>query len=71
LSKKAQSRLIKIKSELEKIDKDLEFFLKKNKMNNEEFIEKFNNGEIGDEEDYFVWGGSFNVRKNLVKSKKS
>ena len=46
-------------------------FLQKNHLlGEEEFLDKFNKGTLGDEEDYFVWEGTINIKRKLLEEQK-
>ncbi|MFX1512169.1 MAG: hypothetical protein ACFFCQ_06255 [Promethearchaeota archaeon] len=66
-----KARLMSIKNELEEIDKDLIYFSRRYEMDSDEFIKKFNEGTIGDEEDYFIWEGSLKVRNKLLEEQRN
>nr|MDO8087673.1 hypothetical protein [Candidatus Sigynarchaeum springense] len=59
-------RLAAIKETLKSIDADLATFHKKYKYSDEEFLDLFNKGELGDSDDFFAWEGSLRLRKQLV-----
>ena len=43
------------------IQNDLKQFEKKHKMNTKLFYEKFEAGKIGDEDDYIIWSGIYEI----------
>jgi ribosomal protein S24E len=43
------------------IEKDLKQFEKKYAMNTKLFYKKFESGEIGDEDDYMIWSGIYEM----------
>jgi hypothetical protein len=59
-------RLAAIKETLQSIDADLKIFHKKYKHSDEKFLELFNRGELGDDDDFFAWEGSLKLRKQLA-----
>ena len=65
ISNLIRGRLMAIKEEILSIEDDLNIFKSKYKLNNKEFLQKFNNGELGDEEDFFIWEGSLRLHKKL------
>lgn len=65
-----KARLNAIKTELNEIEKDNSFFQKKYKLSTKEFLEKFNDGSLGDDEDFFVWEGSLNVKNKLLEEQR-
>lgn len=62
-----KERLVTIKQELSEIESELSFYSKKYSLNEQDFLEQFNNGSLGDDEDYFIWEGSLNIKQKLVK----
>ena len=65
-----KERLVMIKKELLEINNELSFFTKKYSLDEEEFLDKFNKGTLGDDEDYFVWEGSINIKRKLLEEQK-
>ena len=65
-----KERLVMIKKELLEIENELSFFTKKYSLDEEEFLDKFNKGTLGDDEDYFVWEGSINIKRKLLEEQK-
>lgn len=66
IEKLIRNRLIAIKKELDEINSDLKLFSKKYLINTEEFVKKFNDGKLGDQEDFFIWEGSIKVKNTLI-----
>ncbi len=62
-----KGRLNVIKEELKIIEEDLNFFTRKHNFTNEEFLDKFNHGVLGDDEEFFVWEGSLKLRNDLLE----
>jgi len=60
-----KGRLMVIKEELASIEKDLTQFREKCSPNDEDFLQKFNSGELVDNEDFFVWEGSLRLYEKL------
>ena len=58
-------RLMTIEEELRGIEKDLENLRAKHGMDDRTFLSKFENGDLGDDEDFFVWESSLKLRDNL------
>ena len=54
-----------IKEELISIEKDLTDFRSRYNLNDNDFLQKFNNGELGDNEDLFLWEGSLRLYEKL------
>ncbi|RLD58205.1 MAG: hypothetical protein DRJ05_08435 [Bacteroidetes bacterium] len=46
------------------MEKDLKQFEEKHNLSSKLFYEKFRNGEIGDEDDYIIWGGIYEMFLN-------
>ena len=65
ISNLIRGRLMAIKEELVAIENDLNNYKNKYNLNNEEFLQKFNDGELGDEEDFFIWEGSLRLHEKL------
>jgi hypothetical protein len=62
-----KGRLGEIKKEIKNIQKDLEKFQTDYDLSNEDFLLKFQNGSLGDENDYFVWKGSIELLESLIE----
>ncbi len=60
-----KGRLMVIKEELHNLKNDLARLEEKYGYSSDIFLQKFQNGELGDEEDFFVWQGSLNLLKGL------
>ena len=60
-----KGRLMAIKEELISIEKDLTNFKSKYNFDENEFLQKFNGGELGDNEDFFIWEGSLKLYEKL------
>jgi hypothetical protein len=60
------SRLAAIKEALKAIDADLEKLQKKYQISDEKFLDLFHKGNLGDDEDYFTWEGSLQIREQLL-----
>ena len=65
-----KGRLMAIKEELLSIEKDLTSLRGRYNLDDKDFLQKFNNGELGDNEDFFVWEGSLRLFEKL-KSEES
>jgi len=60
----------KLKREISRMQTDLKKFETKFSMSSEEFFEKFENGELGDEKDFIIWSGVYEMQqscKNKLK----
>ena len=62
-----KGRLLTIKDEIESIKIDLNHFMNKYNLSNEEFLNKYQNEKLGDEEEYFVWESSIKLLDKLKK----
>lgn len=49
------------------IRKDIELFEGKYNMSSNEFFERFEKGELGDNEDYFEWSALFQIYRRSVE----
>ena len=56
-----------LKKEILNIQLDLRAFEKKYKLSTEEFYKKFNNAELGDDTDYMIWAGIYEMFKRSEK----
>jgi hypothetical protein len=57
-----------LKNSIHNIEIDLTELEKKNCLSSEEFYHKFTNGELGDEEEYILWSGIYEMQ--LANKKK-
>ncbi|MHA1855112.1 MAG: hypothetical protein ACTSYY_03630 [Promethearchaeota archaeon] len=62
-----KGRLLTIKEEMKSIENDLTHFKNKYNLSNKEFLTKFQNENLGDKEDYFVWESSVKLLDKLRK----
>lgn len=62
-----QGRIVTIQQELETIDNDIQKFQTKYHMSNDDFLAGWNNGDLGDDEDFFVWEGSLKMIPELTE----
>jgi hypothetical protein len=62
-----KERLHSIKEKIRNLDSNLDFFRRTYGLSDDEFMEAFQNGTLGDEEDYFAWKGSIQVLRALVE----
>jgi hypothetical protein len=60
-----QGRLMTIREEKSGIIHDIEFYQKKFGFSNETFLEKWQMGQLGDDQDFFVWESSLSLLKKL------
>lgn len=59
-----------IKGKLEKYKEKLNSFEEKYDMDTKEFIQKFEAGELGDDEKWFDWKFAYKAHERLMKRKK-
>jgi hypothetical protein len=63
LSKVISFQLSRYRDSIDRINSDLKKFETAYKMSSEQFYQKFEEGELGDDEDFFEWSGLYeNVR---------
>ena len=60
-----QGRLMTIQEEKSEIIHDIELYQKKYGFSNDIFLEKWLMGQLGDDQDFFVWESSLNLLKKL------
>lgn len=65
-----KERLVTIKKELIDIEAELVFYSKKYSLNEKDFLEQFSNGSLGDDEDFFIWEGTINIKQKLITEQK-
>lgn len=63
-------RLEYITIEQENLTKDLTNFQSIYHKSNEEFLDDFTNGKMGDEQDFFIWKSSLKILKDLTEEEK-
>ncbi|MFH1774432.1 MAG: hypothetical protein ABH874_05685 [Methanobacteriota archaeon] len=54
-----------LKRKLELYEEELKKFEKKRKMSSKKFLEKFNSGELGDDEEWFAWEATYHMYMNV------
>ena len=54
-------RIDEIRRAITKIQQDLQEFENQYGMTTESFYRRFRDGDIGDEEDYMIWGGLYEM----------
>lgn len=62
-----KGRLIAIKDEIISIKEELRYYTKKYEITHEEFVEKFQNGDLGDDEEFFLWESELNMKNALLR----
>jgi len=60
-----RSRLSSIKEEIQEINEEINQFQTKYQLDSDAFSKKFHAGQLGDDEDYFVWDGLIQVLTDL------
>ena len=65
LDKLVKDRLHTLKQKIKEVVQDLEYYRRKYELSDENFLLAFANGELGDDEDYFLWKASVNVLQSL------
>lgn len=62
----AMERELKIlKAKLEGFEKEIQKFESTYKLSSKEFYEKFESGELGDDEDHFAWWSAIHAQKSI------
>ena len=56
-----ESEIKRLNIKITTLKDELKTYENKYKLNSEEFIRKFNSGELGDEEDYFSWYSIYDI----------
>lgn len=57
----------KTSKDIEGLRKDIERFEGEYNMSSDEFFERFEKGELGDNEDYFEWSALFQMNRRSVE----
>jgi hypothetical protein len=55
------NKIIELERSVTNIEKDLRKFELKYRMDSEKFYSEFENGNFGDEDDYMIWSGIFEL----------
>ena len=53
-----------LKKEIAQMQLDLNFYEKKYNLNSKEFFEKFENGDLGDDKNFILWSGIYEMQQN-------
>lgn len=62
----AMERELKIlKAKLEGFEEEMHKFESKHMLSSKEFYEKFESGELGDDEDYFAWWSAIHAHESI------
>ena len=64
-----KGRIRAIFKEVEILQADINLFVAKYNISSEQFWIRFEQGDMGDEEDFFVWHGSMKLLENLNAEK--
>lgn len=67
INKIISHNLQKEESEQSEVKDKLKRFERKYNMSSKEFHERFNQGELGDDEDFFVWDALFEMNRRIRK----
>lgn len=59
-----------VKAKLRRYEKKLGRFEEQYEMDTEEFIQKFESGELGDDEEWFNWKFVYEAHQRLMERKK-
>ncbi len=59
-----------VEAKLEKYEEKLDHFEEKHDMDTDEFIEKFEAGDLGDDEKWFEWKFAYKAHERLTERKK-
>ena len=65
LSSAIEGELKILKAKLEDFQEEMDRFELKHGLSSKEFYEKFESGELGDDEDYFVWWSAIHAHKSI------
>ena len=60
-------RLAAIKETLKAIEEDITAFHEKYGYSDDEFLTMFSKGDLGDDDDFFVWEGSIKLHEKLIE----
>ncbi len=63
-------RLEFIRSEKQKLKEDLKKFQVLYQKSNGEFLHDFQNGKLGDKEDFFIWNASLKILREITEENK-
>lgn len=54
-----------LKAKLEGFEEEIQEFESTHRLSSKEFYEKFENGKLGDDEDYFTWWSAIHARQSI------
>ncbi len=67
IKKLVHHSLQKEQRDLQEITEKLKAFEGKFNMKSEEFYERFHNGDLGDDEDFFVWDATIKIKIGILR----
>ena len=66
-----KSQINELKNGIHNIEIDLKEFEQRHRLSSEDFYHQFKNGELGDQEDFMLWAGIYEMqlqnKKNLAE----
>lgn len=65
LSSAIERELKILKAKLKGFEEEIQKFESKHRLSSKEFYEKFESGELGDDEDYFTWWSAIHAQKSI------
>ena len=65
LSSAIERELKIMKAKREGFEEEIQNFESKHRLSSKEFYEKFESGELGDDEDYFAWWAAIQAQKSI------
>lgn len=65
LSSAIEGELKILKAKLEGFEEEMHKFESKHRLSSKEFYEKFENGELGDDEDHFAWWSAIHAHESI------
>lgn len=61
-----QKEINRLKEKINSLNKELLKYEKKHKFSSEDFVGKFNNGELGDDQVFFEWYSEIETRNRIA-----
>jgi len=65
LSSAIERELKILKAKLKGFEEEIQKFESKHRLSSKEFYEKFESGELGDDEDYFTWWSAIHAHESI------
>lgn len=66
-----QNQINELKNGIHNIEIDLKEFVQKYRLSSEDFYRQFKNGDLGDQEDFMIWAGIYEMqlqnKKKLIE----